>query len=382
MATPVGAIYSTNITPDRETGIGDYSFEDFERAVRRGIAREGHTLYPAMPYPSYSRIREDDLRALYAYFMHGVEAVRQADRDSDIVWPLSMRWPLAMWRWMFAPEAGDFAPDESHDPVVARGAYLVEGLGHCGACHTPRGIGMQEKALRAGDGGLFLSGGGPIDAWVAKSLCGDHRTGIGRWSEEDLVSFMRTGRNPHSAVFGGMAEVVVRSLQYLDDADLSAIARYLKTLPASAADDKPYQYDDETSKRLLAGSDSQPGAALYVDNCAACHRTDGRGYATVFPALAGNAALNGSDATSLIHIALTGAQLPATLAAPSSLTMPSFGWRLNDRQMADVITFIRSAWGNSGTAVTAREVGSLREAILESGGDQGKEFISGTVPQP
>ncbi len=234
METPIGAIYSTNITPDQgKTGIGDYSFEDFDNAVRHGVAKNGDTLYPAMPYPSYARVSEEDMQALYAYFMHGVEPVEQANKASDIPWPLSMRWPLAIWRWTFAPEVKDFQAAAGQDPVLARGAYLVEGLGHCGACHTPRSITMQEKALSNGERGEdYLAGSSaPMDGWIAKSLRGDHRTGLGSWSEADLVSFLRTGRSERSAVFGGMTDVVEHSMQYLSDADLTAIARYLKSLP-------------------------------------------------------------------------------------------------------------------------------------------------------
>lgn len=282
METPIGAVYSTNITPDRKTGIGDYSFEDFDRAVRHGVARSGDTLYPAMPYPSYARVSEADMRALYAYFMHGVEPVEQPNKASDIPWPLSMRWPLAFWRWTFAPEVKDFQAAAGQDPVLARGAYLVEGLGHCGACHTPRGLGMQEKALAASDGAAYLSGSAPLENWIAKSLRGDHRTGLGSWSEADLVSFLRTGRSERSAVFGGMSDVVVHSMQYMTDADLTAIARYLKSLPPADPADQPHVYDESVAQALFHGDDSKTGAALYVDNCGACHRTDGKGYARVF----------------------------------------------------------------------------------------------------
>ncbi|HBO5767076.1 cytochrome c, partial [Pseudomonas aeruginosa] len=293
METPIGAVYSTNITPDRKTGIGDYSFEDFDRAVRHGVARSGDTLYPAMPYPSYARVSEADMRALYAYFMHGVEPVEQPNKASDIPWPLSMRWPLAFWRWTFAPEVKDFQAAAGQDPVLARGAYLVEGLGHCGACHTPRGLGMQEKALAASDGAAYLSGSAPLENWIAKSLRGDHRTGLGSWSEADLVSFLRTGRSERSAVFGGMSDVVVHSMQYMTDADLTAIARYLKSLPPADPADQPHVYDESVAQALFHGDDSKTGAALYVDNCGACHRTDGKGYARVFPALAGNPVVTG-----------------------------------------------------------------------------------------
>ncbi|MBF8743452.1 cytochrome c [Pseudomonas guariconensis] len=359
METPIGTIYSTNITPD-PSGIGDYSYEDFERAVRQGIGLNGSTLYPAMPYPSYARVSDEDMQALYAYFMHGVQPVEQANKDSDIPWPLSMRWPLAFWRGLFAPEVKPFEAG-GRDPVVARGAYLVEGLGHCGACHTPRALTMQEKALDADDGDAYLAGSAPLEGWIAKSLRGDHKDGLGSWSEAQIVAFLKTGRNERTAVFGGMSDVVEHSMQYMSDADLSAIARYLKTLPPVNPDDKPFQEDRQVADALWKGDDAKPGAALYVDNCAACHRTDGKGYARVFPALAGNPVLQGEDATSLIHIVLEGGTLPATQTAPSTFTMPAFAWRMNDQQVADVVNFIRSSWGNQAAAVTAAQVAGLRK---------------------
>lgn len=175
METPIGVIYSTNITPDK-TGLGDYSFEDFDKAVRHGVAKNGSTLYPAMPYPSYARVSDSDMQALYAYFMKGVEPVAQENKDSDIPWPLSMRWPLAAWRWMFAPAVEEHPAQAAADPVVSRGAYLVEGLGHCGACHTPRALTMQEKALSATDGNAFLSGSAPLEGWIAKACVAITRT--------------------------------------------------------------------------------------------------------------------------------------------------------------------------------------------------------------
>lgn len=306
METPIGVIYSTNITPDK-SGIGGYSFEDFDQAVRHGVAKGGSTLYPAMPFPSYARVSDADMQALYAYFMKGVAPVARDNQDSDIPWPLSMRWPLSIWRWMFAPSVATPALVAGSDPVISRGAYLVEGLGHCGACHTPRALTMQEKALSASDGSDFLSGSAPLEGWIAKSLRGDHKDGLGSWSEEQLVQFLKTGRSDRSAVFGGMSDVVVHSMQYMTEADLTAIARYLKSLPANDPKDQPHQYDQQVAQALWNGDDSKPGAAVYIDNCAACHRTDGHGYTRVFPALAGNPVLQSADATSLIHIVLKGA---------------------------------------------------------------------------
>jgi mono/diheme cytochrome c family protein len=360
METPIGTIYSTNITPDK-TGLGDYSFEDFDKAVRHGVAKNGSTLYPAMPYPSYARVSESDMQALYAYFMKGVEPVAQVNKDSDIPWPLSMRWPLAGWRWMFAPKVEDYKAQAGADPVISRGAYLVEGLGHCGACHTPRALTMQEKSLSATDGSTFLSGSAPLEGWIAKSLRGDHKDGLGSWSEEQLVQFLKTGRSDRSAVFGGMSDVVVHSMQYMSEEDLTAIARYLKSLPAVDPNDQPHQYDKQVADALWKGDDSKPGASVYIDNCAACHRTDGHGYTRVFPALAGNPVLQTTDATSLINIVLNGGTLPATHTAPSTFTMPAFAWRLSDQEVADVVNFVRDSWGNKANAVTTSQVATLRK---------------------
>ncbi|MDU6411263.1 MAG: cytochrome c [Yersiniaceae bacterium] len=361
MKTPIGTIYSTNITPDKETGIGDYAFEDFDNAVRHGIAKNGQTLYPAMPYPSYAVVTESDMRALYAYFMHGVAPVKAANRDSDIPWPLSMRWPLRFWRGIFAPEVKDFQPANGEDPVLARGRYLVEGLGHCGACHTPRSVTMQEKALNNGEGSDYLAGSNaPIDGWVATSLRGDNKDGLGRWSEEELAQFLRTGRNDHTAAFGGMTSVVEHSLQYLSADDATAIARYLKSLQPADPGQPAFKPDDTVAQQLFKGDDSKPGASLYVDSCAACHRTDGKGYTRFFPALRGNPVVQSDDATSLIHVVLTGDTLPGVNGAPSAITMPAFGWRLNDQQVADVVNFIRSSWGNKAPAITAKDVAEVR----------------------
>jgi len=373
METPIGVIYSTNITPDK-TGLGDYSFEDFDKAVRHGVAKSGSTLYPAMPYPSYARVSDSDMQALYAYFMKGVEPVAQQNKESDIPWPLSMRWPLAAWRWMFAPAVEAHQAQAAADPVVSRGAYLVEGLGHCGACHTPRALTMQEKALSAADGNAFLSGSAPLEGWIAKSLRGDHKDGLGSWSEEQLVQFLKTGRSDRSAVFGGMSDVVVHSMQYMSEDDLTAIARYLKSLPAVDPKDQPHQYDKQVAEALWKGDDRKPGASVYIDNCAACHRTDGHGYTRVFPALAGNPVVQTADATSLINIVLNGGTLPATHAAPSTFTMPAFAWRLSDQEVADVVSFIRGSWGNKGAPVKANEVADLRKNDMRttSGDDLGQ----------
>ncbi|HIB5931783.1 c-type cytochrome, partial [Klebsiella pneumoniae] len=236
------------------------------------------------------------------------------------------------------------------------------GLGHCGACHTPRSLTMQEKALSESEGDDYLAGSNaPIDGWVASSLRGENRDGLGTWSEAELAEFLKTGRNDKSVVFGGMSDVVEHSLQYLSDDDITAIARYLKSLPPRGGKQTPAPVEDSVAKDLWKGNDSKTGAALYVDNCAACHRTDGVGYKRAFPSLKGNPVVQTEDATSLIHIVLTGSTTPAVKDAVSNLTMPSFGWRLDDQQVADVVNFIRTSWGNNAPAVSASDVAKVRK---------------------
>jgi len=357
-ALPFGTIYSTNITPDARTGIGTYRFEDFDRAMRKGVAPDGRHLYPAMPYPSFAKLTEADMRALYAYFLKGVAPVDQPNRKNGVIWPLSMRWPLALWDAGFSGKP--FEADTTKDADWNRGAYLVEGLGHCGACHTPRGIGDQEKALDD-RGALFLAGGPVVDGWIAPSLRGEAGTGLAGWSQQEIARLLKTGRTDHAAVFGSMTDVIRHSTQYLSDGDLQAIAKYLKSLPP--AGDAPLAEPivaDKTAEALHAGDLGRPGAAAYVDSCAACHRTDGMGYAGVFPRLAGNPAVLQKDPTALISVVLKGSTLPATATAPSSFTMPPFGDRLSDQDAADIVNLIRNSWGNQAPLVTDRDVKSVR----------------------
>lgn len=360
IASPIGTIYSTNITPDKDTGIGNYSLEDFDKAVRHGVAKNGDTLYPAMPYTSYAKVRPADVKALYAYFMSGVQPVAQANKAADIPWPMSMRWPLSIWRKMFAPAVVADAASTDNDPI-SRGRYLVEGLGHCSACHTPRGFALQEKAL-TDDSTAFLSGG-VVDNFLAKNLRGDVTDGLGNWSEGDITAFLKGGRNDHSAAFGGMTDVVQHSTQYMNDDDLTAIAKYLKTLKPVDPNAKALAYDDTVAKALRTGTDKSNGALTFLDNCAACHRSTGKGYTQTFPTLALSSTVNSADPTSLIHIVLRGGQMPWTKSAPTQYAMPGFDDRLTDQDVADVLTFVRSSWGNKAPAVTAAQVAKVRKDV-------------------
>ncbi|QUS37131.1 c-type cytochrome (plasmid) [Falsirhodobacter algicola] len=367
IATPIGAIYSTNITPDKDTGIGDYSLNDFDRALRHGIRPDGATIYPAMPWPAYARMTDHDIAALYAYFMHGVAPMQAENRAPDIAWPMNMRWPLAFWRKAFGPGADAvFDPSRFDDDVVARGAYLVEGPGHCGTCHTPRAATLQEVALDdRGDG--FLAGGAAVDGYIPYNLRGDEGSGLGLWSEEDIARTLSTARNAHAAVIGPpMQDVVAHSLQYLTPEDITAIARYLKTL--SPAGDQAARFtpgDTATASALARGETSSRGGEVFLDSCAACHFSAGTGTTDAIPGLAGNPTVLTEDPSSLIRLILTGDTLPRTEERPNTLGMPRFDWRLDDDEVAEVLTFIRTGWGNDAPEVTAEEVAEVRAHLKD-----------------
>jgi len=365
---PIGTIYAPNITPDPKYGIGNESEADFAKALRKGIRHDGAALYPAMPFPSYARLTDQDIHALYAYFHYGVKPVAAATPDETITWPLSIRWPMTLWRWTFSPSPGSAQRSAQRafpNATIARGAYLVEGPAHCGACHTPRAFTMQEVAMTSADGTRYLAGGNAIDGWEPPSLRQENRTGLGRWTETDLVNFLKTGRAQPGEAFGGMADAVEHGTQYLTDQDEHAIAQYLLTLTPNTKNETPWAYDNATETALHSGDVSARGAKVYVDNCAACHRDDGRGYPAVFPPLAGNPVVMTKLPDSLVHIVQTGALLPATQKAPSAFVMPAFEHRLTSQQIADVVTFIRASWGNNAPAVSADTVATLKASAPE-----------------
>jgi mono/diheme cytochrome c family protein len=355
MATPLGSIYTTNITPDTATGIGNYTLADFDRAVRQGVARDGHRLYPAMPYPSYVKLSDADVQALYAYFMHAVKPANQQNQPSGISWPLSMRWPLALWNGAFAP-SGSYRPVASGGAAWNRGAYIVQGPGHCGSCHTPRGVVMNEKALDQSSP-LYLSGA-LLDGWYAPSLRNDPNIGLGRWSEEDVAQFLKTGRNQHAVVFGSMTEAFNNSLQFFNDEDLAAVAHYLKSLPAGAGSNgSPWQYQAAASP---SGAQNY-GAQVYMTRCSYCHGEDGRGQGTSIPPLAGTASSMARENASSINVTLNGSGRVVAAGVPDAYRMPPFRNQLSDRDIAEVLTYVRTNWGNTGGAVKSTEVKDLRE---------------------
>jgi alcohol dehydrogenase (quinone), cytochrome c subunit len=358
MGTPLGAIFTTNITPDVETGIGTYTVQDFDRAVRRGVAKDGRHLYPAMPYPSYAKLTEEDVQALYDYFMRAVPAVHHVNQPSEIPAGLRPRWPLAIWNALFVGGTG-FTANPQKDAQWNRGAYLVEGLGHCGACHTARGWAFEEKSLDAGSTG-FLAGAN-LDGWYAPSLRQDIATGLGGWSQAEIVEFLKTGHDRHGSAYGSMRDVINNSTPYLTDNDLNAIAVYLASLPASTTENAPVP-DHTTAKALLEGTDATPGAAIYAGQCQFCHKETGAAAPPFLPPLAGNPTVLDKDPSSLINIVLNGSAPLVVRGNPSPYRMPQFRAQLSNQQIADVVTFIRNGWGNSAPPVSASEVADLRKS--------------------
>ena len=355
MATPLGNIHATNVTPDPTHGIGRYSLADFDRAVRHGVAPGGRRLYPAMPYPSYAKLSDDDVRALYAFFMKGVQPANQANIPSDIPWPLNMRWPIALWNGLFAPNA-TYATKPAQDAQWNRGAYIVQGPGHCGSCHTPRGLAFNEKALD--EAGTPFLAGALLDGWYAPSLRQDPNTGLGRWSEAQIVQFLKTGRNQHAVVYGSMTEAFNNSTQFMNDDDLAAIARYLKSLPGDPQrDGAPWAYQAVAAN---ARTDA-PGAHTYATRCASCHGADGKGQPDWMPPLAGATSALATETASAINITLNGAQRVVAAGVPDAYRMPALREQLSDQDIAEVLTYVRSSWGNHGSAVEAKAVGKLRE---------------------
>ena len=340
-ATPLGEIYSTNITPDVKNGIGGYSFEAFDKAMREGIAKDGHPLYPAMPYTSYVKMSDKDMRALYDYLMKEVKPQAVANRDNDISWPMSIRWPLHVWNSIFLEE-GEYKPQADQSAQWNRGAYLVQGAGHCGACHTPRGWAQQEKAVDQ-QSTAFLSGG-ELDGWSVPSLRGL------KVSQPELVTLLKTGRNAHDAVSGPMGEVITNSTQFMTEEDLNSMAVYLLSLKPDA--------QEKTGKLATVTSGGQQTFMRY---CSTCHGVKGDGNASAIPALAGNLTVNADNPQTLLRVILNGGQTPVT-AAHMSNTMPGYGWTLTDQQTAELTNTLRASWGNQAREVTAGDVAKARKA--------------------
>ncbi|CAG9229356.1 Alcohol dehydrogenase (quinone), cytochrome c subunit [Paraburkholderia sabiae] len=363
LASPFGTIMSSNITPDRQSGIGQYTYEEFARALREGVARGGKRLYPAMPYASFAKVNDDDMHALYAYMMQGVAPVAQPTPPSHVAFPFNQRWTLRFWQLAFAPK-GVYTPRAGRDAQWNRGAYLVQSLGHCGACHTPRGAGFQERGYDESTK-TYLTGG-VNDHWFAPNLTGDNGSGLGRMNEADIASFLKTGHAGGVIAYGSMVEQIEDSSQYLTNADAQAIAHYLKSLPAQNSSGT-YTPHVEPARSPVNGSrvpdELSLGFNVYRGFCASCHREDGMGVPNAFPSLAGNPSVLTEDTTSLIRLLVEGGNSPSTLTGPPRQSMPGFAATLADVQIAQVLTYIRSAWGNNAQPITANDVSSLRSKL-------------------
>ncbi|WP_233024923.1 c-type cytochrome [Rhodopseudomonas boonkerdii] len=343
--TPFGRLLAPNITPDPETGIGRMSDSDFVAALHEGRGHNGRRLYPAMPYPAYTKMSRDDVLALRSYF-RTVQPVSNAVEPNQLPFPFNIRLSMAFWNWLnFTP--GRFQPNPQKSDEWNRGAYLVEGPAHCGTCHTP-------KTALGGDKTSVALSGATLQGWFAPDITANNHKGIGAWTKEELVAYLKTGANKHTLASGPMAEAITNSTSQMSDEDLNAIAAYLK-------DSRP---SDGSKPQALAAGDAtmRAGAAIYKDACAACHKDNGSGETHLFPKLAGSAIVQSDDPATLAHVVLNGARAVGTAGAPTAPAMPGFDWRLSDAQIAAVLTYIRNSWGNAAPAVAASAVKSQRES--------------------
>jgi mono/diheme cytochrome c family protein len=344
--TPFGMLIAPNITPDPQTGIGAWTDDEFVNALTRGTGRHGTRLYPAMPYTYYTKLTRDDALAIRAY-LNSIPAVHNAVKSNQLPFPFKMRWTMALWDALFF-KAQTFAPDPHKSPEWNRGAYLAEGPAHCGMCHTPKNF------LGADKTGQRLQGYN-LQGWFAPNITNDSRRGLGSWSADDIVSYLKTGHNKITTTTGLMSETLNLSTSHLRDDDLKAIAVYLKDQPGQ--NDKPGSAPDQSVMKV--------GAQIYADECSGCHKSDGSGTPALFPMLKGAPAVQQTDPTTLLRVVLRGAAAAGTDKAPTAPSMPQFGWILTDEQVAAVVTYIRNAWGNSAPPVSAGDVHKARHAFVQ-----------------
>lgn len=346
LATPFGVIMTPNITPDDATGIGRWTKAEFSRAMHEGRGRNGAYLYPAFPYPYFTKVTREDTDAIYDYLKTLAPATNAVNRRT-LPFPFSVRALMIGWNSLFF-KPSPFVPDPQRSAEFNRGAYLVEGLGHCGACHTPL------NAFGANKAEQFLQGN-RIDEWTAPNITNDQQSGLGKWSVDEVVQYLKSGQTRTTTASGPMRDVVEHSTSKMPDADLKAIAVYLKERGAAGT----------TAPAVVPASDPrmQVGEAIFVDTCSACHTRNGAGIEHMFPRLADNAIVRQSDPTTLVRIILTGVRGAGTDAFPTSPAMPSFGYRLDDSQVAAVVTYIRNSWGNTASPVDADMVKTLRSHV-------------------
>ena len=340
--TPFGSVYASNLTPDAATGIGSWTRAEFWRAMHHGRSKDGRLLYPAFPYTSYTLVKRDDSDALFAY-LKSLPAVAQTNQPPTLGFPYNLQLALALWRALYF-KPGNYENDARQSADWNRGAYLSEGLGHCSACHAAR------NALGATDG-LNLAGGLiPVQNWYAPSLVAPQEAGLQSWLLENIKALFKTGMTAQASVNGPMAEVVLGSTQHWNDADLNAMAVYLKALAPSVA----------TPSSASTGKTTALGGKLYEQHCAQCHGDDGQGVPNAYPTLAGNRAVVLAQTANLVQMVLNGGYAPATHGNPRPFGMPPFVLVLNDNDVAEVLTHIRNSWGNQAAGVSAFDVNRIR----------------------
>jgi mono/diheme cytochrome c family protein len=343
--TPFGDIVAPNITPDPATGIGAWSDDAFDAAVRRGIGRTGARLYPAMPYNAYTKMSRDDVLAIRAY-LSTLQPIANSEIRPSLPFPFNIRSAMRVWNALYFTE-GEYVADPQQSPAWNRGKFLVDGPAHCGACHTP-------KSMLGGDKTAQYLQGAYLQDWSAPDITNDARTGLGHWSIADIATYLNTGHNRMTAATGPMAEAVDLSFSKMTGDDVTAIATYLKSLPGRQNAPAPLS---ASAPAMVAGG------AIYRDQCASCHGLDGKGIAQLFPSIAESAMVRSDDPTTVIRIVLRGARSVATDAEPTAPGMPSYAWQLTDTQIADVLTYMRNSWGGAAAEVTPAEVSRLKSAL-------------------
>lgn len=352
--TPFGAVYAGNLTPDRATGIGDWSSDAFYRALHEGRSRDGRMLYPAFPYPNFTQVTREDSDAIYAYLMNRVAPVHRVNTAHALTFPYDSSLALAMWRLLYFKPAS-LQVDTSQSAAWQRGAYLVQGLAHCGACHSTRNALGAPLAGHAYDGAMM-----PLNDWYAPSLTARDEASVADWPLQDIARWLQSGTSPQGAAFGPMAEIVFQSTQYLSNDDALAMATYLKALPVTRG--VAFKPSPQTvSSGHTAAADR--GSALYKEHCASCHGKDGEGKAGAYPALAGNRTVLMANTTNLYRVVLSGGFAPATAGNPQPHGMPPFYHLLGDDDLTALLNYVRSAWGNNAPAITTLDLIHYRDAL-------------------
>lgn len=351
MPTPFGNLYVPNITPDDETGIGFWTADEFYRMMHEGISKDGTLLYPAMPFANYTKVTREDSDAIYAYLM-SITPIRRENRPHELRFPFNQRELLIGWRTLYFQQ-GEYEPDPKQTQQWNRGAYLVQGLGHCSMCHTAVNVLGGSKESRAFEGGMI-----PNQNWYAPSLTSNREAGAGNWELQDIADLLQVGASKRGAVYGPMAEVVYNSLQYLTDEDAMAMAVYLKSLPPRESDPPP-----TSQARLVDPSVMEMGRKIYAQQCAICHGDEGKGFPPEMPPLAANQSITMSSPVNPIRMVLNGGYAPGTRKNPRPHGMPPFSHILNDEEVAAVVTYIRVAWENTGTPVSPAQANELRPLL-------------------